>query len=172
MPSWFCATTSLYGAVYVPTAGTPSAFLRYWRLPKLQVSRRFVESSRRRNQRIGEQRPFERQERAGSSTRRTVGPLLEVLNRPFSNCLHAKISEVVPKRQNPWPQPPEGLDRLAVSCLLSCQLESPCDNDPRVGACRRKLSCPGSRRSGGRERSAASKRGAAAPISPRTASSN
>ena len=171
MPSWFCATTSLYGAVYVPTAGTPSAFLRYWRLPKLQVSRRFVESSRRRNQRIGEQRPFERQERAGlfnseNSTR-------VHLNRPFSNCLcMQKSAKVVPKRQNPWPQPPRALDRLAVSCLLSCQLESPCDNDPRVGACRRKLSRPGSRRSGGRERSAASKRGAAAPISPRTASSN
>jgi hypothetical protein len=59
VPSWFCATTSLYGAVYVPTAGTPSAFLRYWRLPKLQVSRRFVESSSRRSQRIGVQGPFE-----------------------------------------------------------------------------------------------------------------
>ena len=87
MPSWFCATTSLYGAVYVPTAGTPSAFLRYWRLPKLQVSRRFVESSRRRNQRIGEQRPFERQERAGLFNSEISTRVL--LNRPFSNCLHA-----------------------------------------------------------------------------------
>lgn len=162
MPSWFCATTSLYGAVYVPTAGTPSAFLRYWRLPKLQVSRRFVESSRRRNQRIGEQRPFERQERAGLFNSEISTRVL--LNRPFSNCLHA-ICEGRPPKQR-------ACDRLAVSCLLSCQLESPCDNDPRVGACRRKLSRPGSRRSGGRERSAASKRGAAAPISPRTASSN